>query len=469
LNGRKPSPLRSRNINDEPGVLGWNEIEHDVMVAQRFEDRLAEALMDYRERVTRSLVRGQSRATRSAIRGEESASLQGLSERSCAANQLRCATLQHLEATIIPGLDHGILIGLASQIVETELDRLVTTPALTIASNLIEALQHNKDREPAEILESWAARTTWTVLGVESIVFLALRRGCDQGIPAVLEFLEAHFLSNYRSLVQSKMAGQCLDYIRNQRNAVVHKGVIVDTLLYEAFIRRVVGHRRFALWEQEGPCPASPGPEAAILHHHLQYSRIAAATAKPVGNARLEGSKPGPGDPSVEGLLALEPIGPSLLDVHVVPLHAGTRRVVRGMTVSAHMADPPYVLGDMIRFRFQTNRPCHVVLIDVGTTGETSVLWPNAWHPDTWIDEEGDHFLPSLEQPECDFTLTGVAGTERIVAIATLTPLQVPLLPEPGAAFRCLTTGEVARLVDELKRQSSGCALSCCSFQVQPS
>ena len=54
------------------------------------------------------------------------------------------------------------------------------------------------------------------------------------------------------------------------------------------------------------------------------------------------------------------------------------------------------------------------------------------------------------------------------MAIATLAPLPVPMLPEPGAAFRSLTTGDVARLVDVLKQQTSGWDLRCCSFQIQP-
>jgi hypothetical protein len=134
------------------------------------------------------------------------------------------------------------------------------------------------------------------------------------------------------------------------------------------------------------------------------------------------------------------------------------------------VTDAPFVLGDRIRFQFRTNRPCHVVLIDIGTSGETTVLWPNDWHPDTWLDNEGDHFLPDLERPECDFALTGLSGTERIVAIASLTPLPLPVLPEPGGTFRSLTTGEIARLVETLQHQPSGWTLAVCSFRVeQPS
>ena len=122
-----------------------------------------------------------------------------------------------LEKAFSATLDHGILIGLASQIVETELDRLLATPALAIAPSLIQALsQKKKDREPAEILESWAAKKTWTVLGIESILLLASTPWCDQGIPAIQAFLENHFTSDYLVLVRSKSLGQALDQVRNR-------------------------------------------------------------------------------------------------------------------------------------------------------------------------------------------------------------------------------------------------------------
>ena len=250
------------------------------------------------------------------------------------------------------------------------------------------------------------------------------------------------------------------------RSAQRHRpqGCVLDSTGYEVFIQRVVGHRRFSLWEQQGPDPGPPGADMAILHHHLEHSRIAAASAGPMESPPPGGSKPAPDDPAVVELLALKPQGSTLLDVRVEPLHAGTRRSVRAVTVSAPMADSRFLLGNPIRFRFQTNRPCHVVLIDVGTTGETAVLWPNGWHPDTWIDEAGDHFLPALEHPEFDFTLSGRAGTERIVAIASLTPLRAGL----AGARRGVPSPDDRRsrhLVNVLKRQPSGWALSSVRFR----
>src|SRR5262249_26970739 len=155
------------------------------------------------------------------------------------------------------------------------------------------------DREPAEILASWAAQKTWTVLGVESILLLALRRGCEQGNPAVQGFLETHFAPDYQALIRSKPLGQVLDQIRTQRNDIVHRGVIFDAAGYEVCIPQVFGHRRFRLWEDEGPVPAPPGPGSAILHHHILYSRVAAASASPPDRVRSEGSKPPPDDPAV--------------------------------------------------------------------------------------------------------------------------------------------------------------------------
>src|ERR1035441_8708743 len=38
-----------------------------------------------------------------------------------------------------------------------------------------------------------------------------------------------------------------------------------------------------------------------------------------------------------------------------------------------------FPLGDSIRSKFEANRDSYVTLIDVGTSGRVSVVWPNAW------------------------------------------------------------------------------------------
>ena len=73
------------------------------------------------------------------------------------------------------GLDYGYLIGPACQVLESELDRLLTArPA--IADALVEALRAGGASEKqAEILALWKEGTLPTTLGVQCLVLLALR------------------------------------------------------------------------------------------------------------------------------------------------------------------------------------------------------------------------------------------------------------------------------------------------------
>ena len=93
----------------------------------------------------------------------------------------RYETLLDLEEWFRPDREHGILILQACLMLEGELDRLLTAPARGLAACLIDALEAGDgSREQAAILRKWAAGSP-TTIGVQSIVLLALRRGCEPG------------------------------------------------------------------------------------------------------------------------------------------------------------------------------------------------------------------------------------------------------------------------------------------------
>jgi len=83
-----------------------------------------------------------------------------------------------------------------------------------------------------------------------------------------------------------------------------------------------------------------------------------------------------------------------------------------------------YKPGDVVSISMQPTRSCYVYLLDIGTSGAISLLFPNRWHRDNYIkagqkfsinsyDENGDYQIEVYPPP----------GEERIKAIATTQPI----------------------------------------------
>jgi hypothetical protein len=190
------------------------------------------------------------------------------------AIQMRWATLLHLEQQFPQEADYSPIIFFASQILQEELETLVLTPARAIAARLIANMDADRANSPlADLLRSWASEELPSTLGTASVVFLALRRGCERGDPRVEEFLATCFGPPARDLFMSRGMPGALDAIRRRfRNPVAHGTATFSAAEYEQFARLLVGNRRFAAWFADGPEPAVPGPEEAFLHHLLRQS-----------------------------------------------------------------------------------------------------------------------------------------------------------------------------------------------------
>ena len=380
----------------------------------------------------------------------------------CASmNQVRYATLLRNERGFPPQLDHAQLIAPACCILESELDRLVATPALSVVDRLIAALRDSKkNQDQAVTLERWAAGKVPTMLGIITNVLLALRRGIEQGSEPIHEFLEARFPASYLELLKSKSLDRCLNQINPRyRIPACHALKIFDSAAYSEFASLMVANERFRAWDAYGPAPRPVRADAGILYHHLVHS--AAPTAEPAALGTLPTPAP---DPLARfmGLLT-PPASPLKVEIEIEPV-----TLQRDVAIGPPNRVRTFRLGDRIRIRIQANRSCHLILIDVGTTGRVAVLWPNAWRPDGWIEGGRVYHLPDVEDPEFTYELTGQPGQESIVALASIEPYRaIPLLPEPGAAFRLLGTGEVQRLVEDLNSDPTGWAEARSRFDIE--
>ncbi|MBI3947335.1 MAG: caspase family protein [Armatimonadetes bacterium] len=86
---------------------------------------------------------------------------------------------------------------------------------------------------------------------------------------------------------------------------------------------------------------------------------------------------------------------------------------------------PPKKLeGEKIVFKFRAERDCYLNLIDCGTSGKVTVLFPNAFHKDNRIQAGREYAIPSDEMG-FDIETQGPAGLELVKAVATVKPLNL--------------------------------------------
>ncbi|NLC55967.1 MAG: DUF4384 domain-containing protein [Armatimonadetes bacterium] len=110
---------------------------------------------------------------------------------------------------------------------------------------------------------------------------------------------------------------------------------------------------------------------------------------------------------------------------------------------------PQRMEGEKIVFKFQADRDCYLNLIDCGTSGQVTVLFPNAYHRDNRIQAGKVYSIPSAEMG-FDIETQGPTGRELVKAIATLRPLNLL-----GFDFNTLTKEENAGFLTRTLDQSA--------------
>lgn len=94
----------------------------------------------------------------------------------------------------------------------------------------------------------------------------------------------------------------------------------------------------------------------------------------------------------------------------------------RTRDISVESPETSFSIGDRIRIGAQVDHDCHLALINVGTTGSVTILWPNSNHPESAVSARASVYFPS-DSDRFSFRLDGPPGRERVIAIASQTPL----------------------------------------------
>jgi hypothetical protein len=186
----------------------------------------------------------------------------------------RYNTLLFFESKLPAGADYGFLISPACQIMESELDRLLVTPALRISTSLIKVLKvDRKATADVKILES--AEKTKATIGTQVILLRALERARKERMRPILKFLANHFEPRYTGLLEGYKLADTLDQVRTRfRNPACHGTKVFDAEAYEQFARLAVANRLFHVWDEEGTEEREPSAKVGVFHHHLQQLRF---------------------------------------------------------------------------------------------------------------------------------------------------------------------------------------------------
>lgn len=91
----------------------------------------------------------------------------------------------------------------------------------------------------------------------------------------------------------------------------------------------------------------------------------------------------------------------------------------RDINILPSQKDTAYHIGDRIKVLFRANRDCYLTLLNLGTSGKLTILFPNALYRDNSISANRVYEIPTKEYG-FDYELQGPVGVEKLKVIATL-------------------------------------------------
>jgi class 3 adenylate cyclase len=96
--------------------------------------------------------------------------------------------------------------------------------------------------------------------------------------------------------------------------------------------------------------------------------------------------------------------------------------LTRDMRVAPAESVHNWNIGDRLRVCAQVDRDCHLAVVNIGPTGNVTVLIPNAFHPESAVRGGQVVNFPGRDD-RFHFELQGPPGRERMIAIASTRPL----------------------------------------------
>jgi hypothetical protein len=144
----------------------------------------------------------------------------------------------------------------------------------------------------------------------------------------------------------------------------------------------------------------------------------------------------------------------------------------RDIAVTAKKKKADYRTGQKIVVGFRASKDCYLTLLNIGTSGKLTVLFPNSLHQDNSIQAGRDYRIPEAGD-DFEYELQGPAGVEKLKAVATLKKvalLESNFAPD-GSLFRSVDAASGARDISVVQKKVSAVPKnewteSACEFSV---
>lgn len=139
--------------------------------------------------------------------------------------------------------------------------------------------------------------------------------------------------------------------------------------------------------------------------------------------------------------------------VQVWTTPAGTAASSRDIKVVPSTKGAEYRVGNKIIVHFRADRDCYLTLLNIGTSGKLTILFPNALHRDDFISANKEYQIPAQEYG-FEYELQGPPGVEKLKAIATLEKVELlesQFAPD-GSLFRTVEPTAGARDIAVIKK-----------------
>jgi hypothetical protein len=115
-----------------------------------------------------------------------------------------------------------------------------------------------------------------------------------------------------------------------------------------------------------------------------------------------------------------------------------------------------YRIGDNVTFHFETNRKGYVTLVNAGTSGAVTILFPNRFSQGQEVNGKTVYSIPRSEDGYA-MNVSGPPGIELVYALLTLEPLKFAEtnFSQTRSIFRSVDGGSLTRDINAVVKQTA--------------
>ena len=113
-----------------------------------------------------------------------------------------------------------------------------------------------------------------------------------------------------------------------------------------------------------------------------------------------------------------------------------------------------FQIGEKINIKFKSSKDCYLTLLNVGTSGKLTILYPNNLHKDNFIEGNKLYEIPK-EEYKFEYQLEGPPGTEKLKAIVTESKIDLmeSQFSSDGSIFKTVSTNAAARDITTIEKK----------------